>query len=93
MCQHSKVSIKSQGCCQNTQCVISWWFVIPVDAASVDIDQFDLQTLSDGLRRYLQDLPYPVVPASVYSEMVHVAQGKDSVTTHEANPILKLCAK
>ncbi|XP_034780891.2 phosphatidylinositol 3-kinase regulatory subunit alpha isoform X1 [Acipenser ruthenus] len=44
------------------------------DAASVDIDQFDLQTLSDGLRRYLQDLPYPVVPASVYSEMVHVAQ-------------------
>ncbi|XP_041085115.1 phosphatidylinositol 3-kinase regulatory subunit alpha-like isoform X2 [Polyodon spathula] len=49
------------------------------DVASVDIDQFDLQTLSDGLRRYLQDLPYPVVPASVYSEMVHVAQDVQNV--------------
>ncbi|KAG2466458.1 phosphatidylinositol 3-kinase regulatory subunit alpha isoform X1 [Polypterus senegalus] len=44
------------------------------DAASVDFDQLDLQILLEGLRRYLQDLPNPVIPASVYSEMVHVAQ-------------------
>uniref|UniRef100_W5MWX5 Phosphatidylinositol 3-kinase regulatory subunit alpha n=1 Tax=Lepisosteus oculatus TaxID=7918 RepID=W5MWX5_LEPOC len=44
------------------------------DPCAVDLDQFDLQTLCDGLRRYLQDLPHPVVPVSVYSEMVHVAQ-------------------
>ncbi|KAK6492582.1 phosphatidylinositol 3-kinase regulatory subunit alpha isoform X1 [Huso huso] len=57
------------------------------DAASVDIDQFDLQTLSDGLRRYLQDLPYPVVPASVYSEMVHVAQ--DGQNAEECAQLLR----
>ncbi|KAJ8380948.1 hypothetical protein SKAU_G00017260 [Synaphobranchus kaupii] len=39
-----------------------------------DLDQLDLQTLCDGLWRYLQDLPNPVIPSTVHSEMVQVAQ-------------------
>ncbi|KAL4617589.1 phosphatidylinositol 3-kinase regulatory subunit alpha isoform X1 [Arapaima gigas] len=44
------------------------------DSPSAELDQLDLQTLCDGLRRYLLDLPHPVVPTSVYSEMVEVVQ-------------------
>uniref|UniRef100_A0A8C1PHP7 Phosphatidylinositol 3-kinase regulatory subunit alpha n=2 Tax=Cyprinus carpio TaxID=7962 RepID=A0A8C1PHP7_CYPCA len=44
------------------------------DPASVDLDQMDLQMLCDSLRRYLQDLPQPVVPSVVYSEMIRIAQ-------------------
>lgn len=46
-----------------------------IDPASVDLEQMDLQMLCDGLRRYLQDLPQPVVPSLVYSEMIRIAQG------------------
>ncbi|KAG7481454.1 hypothetical protein MATL_G00066870 [Megalops atlanticus] len=41
---------------------------------SVDLEQVDLQTLCDSLWRYLQDLPSPVIPSSVQSDMVHVVQ-------------------
>ncbi|KAF5909458.1 phosphatidylinositol 3-kinase regulatory subunit alpha isoform X1, partial [Clarias magur] len=44
------------------------------DADGVDLEQLDLQTLCDSLRRYLLDLPQPVVHSSIYTEMVHVAQ-------------------
>ncbi|XP_053473918.1 phosphatidylinositol 3-kinase regulatory subunit alpha isoform X1 [Ictalurus furcatus] len=44
------------------------------DGPSVDLEQLDLQTLCDGLRRYLLDLPQPVIPSAVYTEMVHIAQ-------------------
>ncbi|KAL2100385.1 hypothetical protein ACEWY4_004779 [Coilia grayii] len=44
------------------------------DPPSSDLDQFDLPMLCDGLRRYLQDLPQPVIPGAVYSELVHIAQ-------------------
>lgn len=46
-----------------------------IDPASVDLEQMDLQMLCDGLRKYLQDLPQPVVPSVVYSEMIRIAQG------------------
>uniref|UniRef100_A0A8C9QYZ1 Phosphoinositide-3-kinase, regulatory subunit 1 (alpha) n=1 Tax=Scleropages formosus TaxID=113540 RepID=A0A8C9QYZ1_SCLFO len=39
-----------------------------------ELDQLDLQVLCDGLRRYLLDLPHPVVHTSIYSEMVDVVQ-------------------
>ncbi|KAJ8285238.1 hypothetical protein GJAV_G00024530 [Gymnothorax javanicus] len=39
-----------------------------------DPEQLELQTLCDGLWRYLQDLPTPVIPPALHSEMVHVAQ-------------------
>ncbi|KAJ8401843.1 hypothetical protein AAFF_G00374240 [Aldrovandia affinis] len=44
------------------------------ESPAVDLDQVDLQGLCDGLRRYLQDLPHPVIPTSIHGEMVHVAQ-------------------
>ncbi|XP_041914753.1 phosphatidylinositol 3-kinase regulatory subunit alpha isoform X1 [Alosa alosa] len=44
------------------------------DAPMSDLDQFDLPVLCDGLRRYLQDLPQPVIPAAVYTDLVLIAQ-------------------
>uniref|UniRef100_A0A672KMI1 Phosphatidylinositol 3-kinase regulatory subunit alpha n=1 Tax=Sinocyclocheilus grahami TaxID=75366 RepID=A0A672KMI1_SINGR len=55
------------------------------DPASVELDQMDLQMLCDGLRRYLEDLPQPVVPSVVYSEMIRIAQevqGTDECAHH-----------
>lgn len=46
------------------------------DSPAVDLEQAELPALCDGLRRYLQDLPHPLIHTSVYSQMVHVAQGK-----------------
>uniref|UniRef100_A0A8C7DW77 Phosphatidylinositol 3-kinase regulatory subunit alpha n=1 Tax=Oncorhynchus kisutch TaxID=8019 RepID=A0A8C7DW77_ONCKI len=42
--------------------------------AFTDLEPLDLQSLCDGLWRYLQDLPNPVVPTSLQSEMIHAAQ-------------------
>ncbi|XP_061822289.1 phosphatidylinositol 3-kinase regulatory subunit alpha isoform X1 [Nerophis lumbriciformis] len=44
------------------------------DAPTVDLEQLDLPTLCDGLRRFLQDLPQPIVPPALYAQMVHTAK-------------------
>lgn len=49
--------------------------VSTVDAASVDLETVDIQVLADAFKRYLVDLPNPVIPVAVYSEMVSLAQG------------------
>ncbi|XP_026201362.1 phosphoinositide-3-kinase, regulatory subunit 3b (gamma) isoform X1 [Anabas testudineus] len=49
------------------------------DAVSVDLDQYDLVSLTDALRGFLQDLPTPIIPTSVYSELVYTAQESQSV--------------
>uniref|UniRef100_A0AAY4CW47 Phosphatidylinositol 3-kinase regulatory subunit alpha n=1 Tax=Denticeps clupeoides TaxID=299321 RepID=A0AAY4CW47_9TELE len=56
-------------------------------APVVDLEQFDLQALCDGLRRYLQDLPQPVIPSSVYSEMVHIT--KEAQSSDECAQLLR----
>ncbi|XP_019387717.1 PREDICTED: phosphatidylinositol 3-kinase regulatory subunit alpha isoform X1 [Crocodylus porosus] len=48
--------------------------ILECELSSLDFDTIDLQTLSDALKRYLLDLPNPVIPASVYSEMISVVQ-------------------
>ncbi|XP_077062465.1 phosphatidylinositol 3-kinase regulatory subunit alpha isoform X1 [Siphateles boraxobius] len=55
------------------------------DPALVDLEQMDLQMLCDGLRRYLQDLPQPVIPSMIYTEMMRIAQevqGADECAHH-----------
>eukprot|EP00062_Callorhinchus_milii_P013710 gi/632962079/ref/XP_007897112.1/ PREDICTED: phosphatidylinositol 3-kinase regulatory subunit beta [Callorhinchus milii] len=44
------------------------------DANSTDIERFDLQSLTDALKGYLQDLPNPVLPVSVYNELLYSVQ-------------------
>uniref|UniRef100_A0A673YEG8 Phosphatidylinositol 3-kinase regulatory subunit alpha n=1 Tax=Salmo trutta TaxID=8032 RepID=A0A673YEG8_SALTR len=44
------------------------------DPPSADLDQMDLQMLCDGLSRYLQDLPQPVILPAIYTQLVHTAQ-------------------
>uniref|UniRef100_A0A671VWU6 Phosphatidylinositol 3-kinase regulatory subunit gamma n=1 Tax=Sparus aurata TaxID=8175 RepID=A0A671VWU6_SPAAU len=46
---------------------------------SADLDQYDVVPLTDALRGFLQDLPAPIIPATVYSELVYTAQESQSV--------------
>lgn len=51
------------------------------DPASADLDQFELPVLCDGLRRYLQDLPQPIVPTAICAQMVLTAKGENKITS------------
>lgn len=53
-----------------------------LDGPAVDLEQLDLQTLCDSLRRYLLDLPQPVIHSSIYTEMVHISQGENENVEH-----------
>uniref|UniRef100_A0A4W3HVV2 Phosphatidylinositol 3-kinase regulatory subunit gamma n=1 Tax=Callorhinchus milii TaxID=7868 RepID=A0A4W3HVV2_CALMI len=44
------------------------------DLAAVDIDQYDSHTIAEALKHYLQELPSPVIPPVIYSELVYTAQ-------------------
>lgn len=46
------------------------------DASAVDMDLYEAQTLADALKWYLQELPTPLIPPALYSDLVHMAQGK-----------------
>ncbi|NXN88024.1 P85A kinase, partial [Bombycilla garrulus] len=48
--------------------------IFECDASSLDLETFDVHTLSDALKRYILDLPNPIIPAAVYSDMISVAQ-------------------
>ncbi|NWV83714.1 P85A kinase, partial [Dasyornis broadbenti] len=48
--------------------------IFECDAGSLDLETFDVHTLSDALKRYILDLPNPIIPATVYSDMISVAQ-------------------
>ncbi|TRZ22337.1 hypothetical protein HGM15179_004755 [Zosterops borbonicus] len=48
--------------------------IFECDATSLDLEAFDVHTLSDALKRYILDLPNPIIPAAVYSDMISVAQ-------------------
>ncbi|CAO2592757.1 Phosphatidylinositol 3-kinase regulatory subunit alpha [Lemmus lemmus] len=48
--------------------------LLDCDAASVDLEMIDVQVLADAFKRYLLDLPNPVIPVAVYNEMTSLAQ-------------------
>ncbi|NXE72509.1 P85A kinase, partial [Cochlearius cochlearius] len=47
---------------------------LPADASAVDMDLYDAQTLAEALKWYLQELPSPLIPPALYSDLVHMAQ-------------------
>ncbi|CAM2119141.1 unnamed protein product [Caretta caretta] len=49
------------------------------DAAAVDMDPFDGQTLAEALKWYLHDLPCPVIHPAIYSELIYTAQETQSL--------------
>nr|XP_046155790.1 phosphatidylinositol 3-kinase regulatory subunit alpha-like [Oncorhynchus gorbuscha] len=53
--------------------------VLDTDPASADVDEYELVVLPDSLRGFLQDLPSPIIPAVVYSELIYTAQETQSV--------------
>ncbi|NWI50670.1 P85A kinase, partial [Calyptomena viridis] len=48
--------------------------IFECDASSLDLETFDVHTLSDVLKRYILDLPNPIIPAAVHSDMISIAQ-------------------
>ncbi|NXV49199.1 P85A kinase, partial [Uria aalge] len=52
---------------------------LPADASAVDMDLYDAQTLAEALKWYLQELPSPLIPPALYSELVHMAQETPSL--------------
>ncbi|KAM9849362.1 phosphoinositide-3-kinase, regulatory subunit 3b (gamma) isoform 1-T1 [Aulostomus maculatus] len=49
------------------------------DLGSLDLDQYDVVSLTDALRGFLQDMAAPIIPSTVYSELVYTAQESPSV--------------
>ncbi|NXW55483.1 P85A kinase, partial [Eurystomus gularis] len=47
---------------------------LPADSSAVDMDLYDAQTLGEALKWYLQELPSPLIPPALYSDLVHMAQ-------------------
>ncbi|NWS55762.1 P85A kinase, partial [Chunga burmeisteri] len=47
---------------------------LPADPSAVDMDLYDAQTLAEALKWYLQELPSPLVPPTLYSDLVQMAQ-------------------
>ncbi|NXX75404.1 P85A kinase, partial [Urocolius indicus] len=64
-----------QGICEQQRCGLrAPAGSLPADASAVDMDLYDAQTLAEALKWYLQELPSPLVPTALYSDLVHVAQ-------------------
>ncbi|XP_067114043.1 phosphatidylinositol 3-kinase regulatory subunit alpha isoform X1 [Osmerus mordax] len=61
-----------------------------IDPPSAELDQMELPMLCDGLRRYLQDLPQPVIPVVIHSQMVSAAQ--DTPSPEECSRLLRSIA-
>ncbi|KAM8875358.1 phosphoinositide-3-kinase, regulatory subunit 3b (gamma) isoform 1-T1 [Spinachia spinachia] len=49
------------------------------DPACMDLEPYDLVSLTDALRGFLQDLNAPIIPTTVYSELVYTAQETQNV--------------
>uniref|UniRef100_A0A671UKV9 Phosphatidylinositol 3-kinase regulatory subunit alpha n=1 Tax=Sparus aurata TaxID=8175 RepID=A0A671UKV9_SPAAU len=45
--------------------------------ADTDLEQLEVTSLCDGVVRFLQDLPGPVLPSSLQADMVHAVQGQN----------------
>lgn len=51
----------------------------------MDLETVDVQVLTDAFKRYLLDLPNPVIPVAVYNEMISLAQGLFSLLRASLN--------
>ncbi|XP_078531314.1 phosphatidylinositol 3-kinase regulatory subunit alpha isoform X2 [Lissotriton helveticus] len=76
---------------QGTTSVADLRQVLECDSSSIEFDQLDLPTLSDVLKRYLQDLPNPIIPAPVYAEVLSTAQ--ELQNSEECAQLLRKCMR
>uniref|UniRef100_A0A3Q2NRW1 Phosphoinositide-3-kinase, regulatory subunit 1 (alpha) n=1 Tax=Fundulus heteroclitus TaxID=8078 RepID=A0A3Q2NRW1_FUNHE len=69
--------------------ILQWGLPLFLDTypPAADLDQLELSALCDGLRRYLQDLPQPVVPPAIHAQLVHTA--KEVVNPEECAQLLR----
>ncbi|XP_069819095.1 phosphatidylinositol 3-kinase regulatory subunit alpha isoform X1 [Dendropsophus ebraccatus] len=61
--------------------------LLDYETASGEYEHFDLATLSDAVKRYLLDLPNPVIPATTYNEMVSAV--RESLTSDDYAQLLR----
>ncbi|KAG8598719.1 hypothetical protein GDO81_002714 [Engystomops pustulosus] len=61
--------------------------ILDYDTAASDYEHLDVPTLGDALKRYLVDLPNPVIPATTYNEM-HTAV-RESLNSDDYAPLLR----
>ncbi|NXK84075.1 P85A kinase, partial [Amazona guildingii] len=62
------------GCTHSITCPVWLLLCLPADASAVDMDLYDAQTLAEALKWYLQELPSPLIPPALYSDLIHMAQ-------------------
>uniref|UniRef100_A0A3P9CMQ7 Phosphatidylinositol 3-kinase regulatory subunit gamma n=1 Tax=Maylandia zebra TaxID=106582 RepID=A0A3P9CMQ7_9CICH len=67
---------KSCASCFSGLCL---FFLVFPDLLSVNLNRYDVVALTDALKGFLQDLPAPIIPATIYSELVYTAQESQSV--------------
>ncbi|XP_073479397.1 phosphatidylinositol 3-kinase regulatory subunit alpha isoform X2 [Aquarana catesbeiana] len=58
-----------------------------MDSAAADFEHLDLPTLGDALKRFLLDLPNPVIPAATYNEMLSAV--RDSLNSDDYAQLLR----
>ncbi|XP_040195834.1 phosphatidylinositol 3-kinase regulatory subunit alpha isoform X2 [Rana temporaria] len=61
--------------------------IIECDSAAADFEHLDLPTLGDALKRFLLDLPNPVIPAATYNEMLSAV--RDSLNSDDYAQLLR----
>ncbi|XP_069079135.1 phosphatidylinositol 3-kinase regulatory subunit alpha isoform X1 [Pleurodeles waltl] len=76
---------------QGTTSIADLRQVLECDSSSIEFDQLDLTTLSDVLKRYLQDLPNPIVPAPVSAEILPTAQ--ELQNSEDCAQLLRKCMR
>ncbi|KAL3976907.1 cathepsin C [Sarotherodon galilaeus] len=62
--------------------VIVWRLIEAIekhDPLSVNLNRYDVVALTDALKGFLQDLPAPIIPSTIYSELFYTAQESQSV--------------
>ncbi|XP_044132063.1 phosphatidylinositol 3-kinase regulatory subunit alpha isoform X2 [Bufo gargarizans] len=61
--------------------------ILDYDTAAADFEHLDLPALGDAVKRYLIDLPSPVIPATTYNEMLSAV--KESLTSDDYAQLLR----
>ncbi|XP_054842147.1 phosphatidylinositol 3-kinase regulatory subunit alpha isoform X2 [Eublepharis macularius] len=72
---------------QGSSSIVELRQITECDVSTVDFDAIDLQILQDALKRYFLDLPNPVIPASVYTELISTAQ--EAQNSEDSAQVLK----
>lgn len=55
--------------------------IVLTDPVSMNLDQYNVVSLTDALRGFLQDLPTPIIPPTVYTDLINASKGRKHSST------------